>query len=160
MAIIICQLPLLGSVGLRSRSSATPVARKARLDRSGAASWSRSSARRIASRCLRWRGDQRADVLHLRKRFGGFQASDVRRQKPLEAENARLKKLVAERDLEIEVMKDAAAKIVSVPAARGRLRIAGSVVSRRGGSAAFSVARSALSYQAARSPRTHPWSSE
>lgn len=29
---------------------------------------------------------------------------------PLEAENARLKKLVAERDLEIEVMKEVAAK--------------------------------------------------
>jgi len=40
-----------------------------------------------------------------RKRFGGFQASDVRRLKQLEAENARLKKLVAERDLEIEVRK-------------------------------------------------------
>ena len=43
-----------------------------------------------------------------RKRFGGFQASDVRRLR--EAENARLKKLIAERDLEIEVMKEVAAK--------------------------------------------------
>lgn len=45
-----------------------------------------------------------------RKRFGSFQASDVRRLRQLEAENARLKKLVAERDLEIEVMKEVAAK--------------------------------------------------
>ena len=45
-----------------------------------------------------------------RKRFGGFAADDVRRLKRLEAENARLKKLVAERDLEIEVMKEVAAK--------------------------------------------------
>jgi putative transposase len=45
-----------------------------------------------------------------RKRFGGFQADDVRRLKQLESENARLKKLVAERDLEIEVMKEVAAK--------------------------------------------------
>jgi putative transposase len=45
-----------------------------------------------------------------RKRFGGLQASDVRRLKQLEIENARLKKLVAERDLEIEVMKEVAAK--------------------------------------------------
>jgi putative transposase len=45
-----------------------------------------------------------------RKRFGGFQANEVRRLKQLEAENARLKKLVAERDLEIEVMKEVAAK--------------------------------------------------
>jgi putative transposase len=45
-----------------------------------------------------------------RKRFGTFQAGDVRRLKQLEAENLRLKKLVAERDLEIEVMKEIAAK--------------------------------------------------
>ena len=45
-----------------------------------------------------------------RQRFGGFQANDVRRLKQLEAENARLKKLVAERDLEIEIMKEVAAK--------------------------------------------------
>jgi putative transposase len=45
-----------------------------------------------------------------RKRFDGFQANDVRRLRQLEAENARLKKLVAERDLEIEVMKEVAAK--------------------------------------------------
>lgn len=47
-----------------------------------------------------------------RKRFGGFEANDVRRLKQLEVENARLKKLVAERDLEIEVMKEVAAKNV------------------------------------------------
>ena len=41
-----------------------------------------------------------------KKRFGTFQADDVRRLKQLEHENARLKKLVAERDLEIEVMKE------------------------------------------------------
>jgi putative transposase len=45
-----------------------------------------------------------------RKRFGTFQADDVRRLKQLEQENARLKKLVAERDLELEVMKEIAAK--------------------------------------------------
>jgi putative transposase len=45
-----------------------------------------------------------------RKRFGGLQSNDVRRLKQLEAENARQKKLVAERDLEIEVMKEVAAK--------------------------------------------------
>lgn len=45
-----------------------------------------------------------------RKRFGSFQPDDVRRLKQLESENAKLKKLVAERDLEIEVMKEIAAK--------------------------------------------------
>src|SRR5215468_10621652 len=45
-----------------------------------------------------------------KKRFGSFQPDDVRRLKQLEQENARLKKLVAERDLEIEVMKEIATK--------------------------------------------------
>ena len=45
-----------------------------------------------------------------RRRFGQLEASDVKRLKALEAENARLKKLVAERDLEIEVMKEINAK--------------------------------------------------
>ena len=45
-----------------------------------------------------------------RKRFGTLQSDEVRRLKQLELENARLKKLVAERDLEIEVMKEIAAK--------------------------------------------------
>jgi len=45
-----------------------------------------------------------------RKRFGTFQPDDVRRVRQLEQENARLKKLVVDRDLEIEVMKEIAAK--------------------------------------------------
>src|SRR5205809_1283874 len=71
-----------------------------------------------------------------RKRFGGLQATDVRRLRQLEAENARLKKLVAERDLEIEVMTEVAAKNWrACRLADGKLRMAGSVVSRRGGPA-------------------------
>lgn len=45
-----------------------------------------------------------------RKRFGTMTASDTKRLRGLEQENGRLKKLVAERDLEIEVMKEIAAK--------------------------------------------------
>ena len=41
-----------------------------------------------------------------RKKFGAFQADDVKRLRQLEIENARLKKLMAERDLEIEIMKE------------------------------------------------------
>jgi len=41
-----------------------------------------------------------------RKRFGGLDTMDVRRLKTVELENSRLKKLLAERDLEIEVMKE------------------------------------------------------
>jgi putative transposase len=45
-----------------------------------------------------------------RKHFGSLDAMDVKRLRALEQENNRLKKLVAERDLEIEVMKEIAAK--------------------------------------------------
>ena len=45
-----------------------------------------------------------------RKKFGDMGADDVRRLKQLEQENSRLKKIVAERDLEIDVMKEIAAK--------------------------------------------------
>jgi putative transposase len=53
-----------------------------------------------------------------RKRFGELRAEDVHRLRQLEAENGRLKNLVAERDLEIEVMKEGGKKLVSVPARR------------------------------------------
>ncbi len=45
-----------------------------------------------------------------RKKFGDLGTDDVKRLKQLEQENSRLKKLVVERDLEIEVMKEIAAK--------------------------------------------------
>ena len=45
-----------------------------------------------------------------RKRFGQLEAVDVKRLRQIETENARLKKLLAERDLEIELMKEVAAK--------------------------------------------------
>jgi putative transposase len=45
-----------------------------------------------------------------RKKFGQLEPTDVRKLRQLEQENAKLKKLVAERDLEIELMKEVAAK--------------------------------------------------
>jgi len=41
-----------------------------------------------------------------RKRFGTLEAADVKRLRQLEQENSRLKKLVAERDLELDVMRE------------------------------------------------------
>ena len=41
-----------------------------------------------------------------RRRIGELQPADVRRLRQLEAENAKLKKLVSERDLEIDTMKE------------------------------------------------------
>jgi putative transposase len=45
-----------------------------------------------------------------RKRFGKLEAVDVKRLRALEAENARLKKVLAERVKDIEILKDVAAK--------------------------------------------------
>ncbi|GJH22838.1 transposase [Caballeronia novacaledonica] len=49
-------------------------------------------------------------VYNWRQHFGGMEASDVKRLKQLEQENARLKKMVAERDLELDVMREINAK--------------------------------------------------
>ena len=45
-----------------------------------------------------------------RSKFGGLEVSDVKRLKALEAENSRLKKLLAEAMLENEVTKEALRK--------------------------------------------------
>lgn len=45
-----------------------------------------------------------------RKRYGQLEAADVKALRNLQQENARLKKLLAERDLEMEVMKEITAK--------------------------------------------------
>ena len=45
-----------------------------------------------------------------RKRYGQLDMADVRQMRSLEQENARLKKLLGERDLEIEVMKEVTRK--------------------------------------------------
>ena len=45
-----------------------------------------------------------------RKRFGQLEAVDVKRLRQLETENGRLKKVLAERVMDIEILKEVAAK--------------------------------------------------
>jgi putative transposase len=45
-----------------------------------------------------------------RQKFGGMTVSDAQRLRELERENARLKRLLAERDLEVEALKGLLAK--------------------------------------------------
>ena len=45
-----------------------------------------------------------------RRHYGQLKAADVKRLRQLEQENAKLKKLVAERDLELDVMKEISRK--------------------------------------------------
>ena len=56
------------------------------------------------------KGISEATFYTWRKKFGGMQTKDVQRLKELEKENARLKRLLAERDLENDVLKEALAK--------------------------------------------------
>jgi hypothetical protein len=80
----------------------------------------------------------------------------VRRLRQLEAENARLKKLIAERDLEIEVMKEGK-KLVSVPVRRRQVVYGrGRGLSARRACKLFKVARSALSYRSRKAVKEAP----
>jgi hypothetical protein len=58
--------------------------------------------------------DQRRRPFHAaspcRKRFGTLEAADVKRLRQLKQENGRLKKLLAERDLDIELLKEVSRK--------------------------------------------------
>ena len=49
-------------------------------------------------------GDQ--TIYAWRKRFGTLEPADVKRLRQVEQENGRLKKMVADRDLEIDVLKE------------------------------------------------------
>lgn len=45
-----------------------------------------------------------------KRRFGGLDVSEAQRLRELEKENARLKRLLAERDLEVDLMKELLSK--------------------------------------------------
>jgi putative transposase len=55
-------------------------------------------------------GVSEASIYGWQKRFGSMETNDVKLLKELQVENGRLKKLLAERDLAIEVMKEINAK--------------------------------------------------
>ena len=55
-------------------------------------------------------GVSEQSIYRWRNKYAGMEVSDVRELRRLKDENARLKKLLAERDLEVEVMKEIQAK--------------------------------------------------
>ena len=63
----------------------------------------------VAALCKE-KGISEATFYAWRKKFGGLQTRDVQRLRELEKENARLKRLLAERMLENDVMKEALTK--------------------------------------------------
>ena len=58
----------------------------------------------------RWHGISPATFYLWRKKFGGMEASDAKRLRELEAENAKLKKIVADQVLDMTAMKELLAK--------------------------------------------------
>ncbi|WP_141755337.1 IS3 family transposase [Burkholderia plantarii] len=97
-------------------------------------------------------------IYNWRQHFGGMDAADVKRLKQLEQENVRLKKMLAERDLELDVMKEInAKKLVSAPARRQQVAYAKARgLSERRACAPMSVARSALNYESRLAGRDAP----
>ena len=63
-----------------------------------------------ASEVAKKHGVSEVTIYAWRKRFGQLKAVDVKRPPQIGTENARLKKLLAERELEIEVLKDRSKK--------------------------------------------------
>ncbi len=55
-------------------------------------------------------GVSEQSIYRWRNKYAGMETSDVRELKRVKDENMRLKKLLAERDLEVEVMKEIQAK--------------------------------------------------
>lgn len=59
-----------------------------------------------AKELCRKHGVSDATFYRWRSRYGGMEASDARRLKALEAENAKLKKILAEQMLDVATLKD------------------------------------------------------
>ena len=64
------------------------------------------AAKQTVEQTARKHGVSVQTIFRWRKQFGGMEISDAKRLRELEHENQQLKKLVAERDLEIDVMKE------------------------------------------------------
>ena len=61
-------------------------------------------------KAARQHGVSAQSIYRWKRQFGQMEVADVRELRQLRQENARLKKVLAERDLEVEVMKELQAK--------------------------------------------------
>lgn len=59
---------------------------------------------------IRRHGISRATLYHWKKQFGDLEVNDAKRLKALEEENRRLKRLVADQALNLQVLKDVLGK--------------------------------------------------
>jgi putative transposase len=65
---------------------------------------------RTVAQVCREHGVSENSYYRWRRKFGGMTVPELRRVRELERENARLKRMVAERDLEIDAMKEVLSK--------------------------------------------------
>ncbi|GIK65285.1 MAG: transposase [Chloroflexota bacterium] len=63
----------------------------------------------VAEVCRKY-GVSEQTVYRWRTKYGGLEASELQRLRELEAENARLKKIVAQQALDIDVLKEVVSK--------------------------------------------------
>src|SRR3954468_18267520 len=85
----------------------------------------READQRPTTEVAKKHGISEQTVYAWRKRFGALEAVDVKRLRSLEAENARLKKLLAERLLDIEILKEVSQKNGERTCASGAGRLCG-----------------------------------
>jgi len=69
-----------------------------------------SEAGMAVGELCRKHGMSDATFYNWRKKYGGMSVPDARRLKELEAENAKLKRIVANKELEIDALKDVLSK--------------------------------------------------
>jgi transposase-like protein len=86
------------------------VMRKSRFSEARTVAILREADKSLVAEVAKKHGISEQTIYAWRQRYGSLSVDEVKRLRQLEQENARLKKLVAERDLEIEVMKEIAAK--------------------------------------------------
>ena len=84
--------------------------RKSRVTEAQMVTILREADKRPVAEVAKKHGISEQTIYTWRKRYGVMDADEVKRLRQMEQENARLKKLLAERNLEIEVMKEIAAK--------------------------------------------------
>ncbi len=68
------------------------------------------SGGKTVAQLARQHGVSEPTIYGWRNKYGGMEQAEVRRLRELEKENARLKRLLAERDVEIDVPKASASK--------------------------------------------------
>lgn len=102
---------LFGPMKLEKMASGTEeVMKKSRFSEKQVVKILRETDTSPVTQAAKKHGVSEQTIYGWRKRFGKLEAVDAKRLRQLEQENAKLKKVAAERDLEIDVMKEVARK--------------------------------------------------